>query len=851
MAPLPTCLTKAGLTFELDVDPNYCKRQGFKDLTSCYDAAPLTTPDGCLNFVERPDPPKPQPLNKNDANRIADAAVDAYKRVLENTNTLLTSQLQVQLDEFTVDIGRYNSVVNTRADAVLRRLETDIADKVELAQDAAVTVINDALDNSKAINKQVIDALPDAFDALDNLALTASETLVDTVGTAIDQLDSVTQTALTGVETTLTDINNQTILNYNTLGEATNRILDTTGIGVTTIIDRIDLKTLAALDAVNDRSIETDAKLDRNMAGLFNGYNQQIDGYGNKLSAFVTDSTGTVSTLIGSLNQTIQDIFEKDIGGAKALADVVIDKVADLPATVRSLTSALTDSAEQNILDPLERVGERIATALGDQIASAIGADKNDYKALLKNIVGADNDNDGIISRTIDAMLPDDGLNIGLRALMFSIATPLIAWSTLQGIAAVNSQRVMHEYSFSNPSQLLTPADLVSALKRNNITQDKFTDDLKRLGHYSEDIETLSKLGRQLIDPVSAFDLWLRKLFTDAQLTEALGGIGISEIDQVALKEATQVIPPINDLLLMAVREVFTPDIAAELGLFEDFPEDVVEWGEKQGLSRAWMEKYWAAHWVLPSPQMGFSMLHRGIIDENQLSILLRALDIVPAWRDKIIALSYNPLTRVDVRRMHALGVLSVEDVDKAYRDVGYSPANAARLTDFTVEFNKPASERDEPELKQLTRSNILAFYRNKILDREQATQFLVDLNYSPASAALFIDDVDYKTELKARRDIVANIAAQYDNNIIDYSTAEDMLYKSGLTPDEVTTALNDLLIVAANKIAIPSKTDLMTFLKAGFVTKAVFEASMGRLGYRQPWIGFYFKSATGAKGNA
>ena len=83
----------------------------------------------------------------------------------------------------------------------------------------------------------------------------------------------------------------------------------------------------------------------------------------------------------------------------------------------------------------------------------------------------------------------------------------------------------------------------------------------------------------------------------------------------------------------------------------------------KAGLPEEQARNYWAAHWELPSAQMGYAMFQRRIIDHETLVMLLKSLDIMPFWRDKLIEMSYNPLTRVDVRRMYGLGVLSEEEV--------------------------------------------------------------------------------------------------------------------------------------------------------------------------------------------
>ncbi|MBA7557821.1 hypothetical protein ES705_50595 [subsurface metagenome] len=37
-------------------------------------------------------------------------------------------------------------------------------------------------------------------------------------------------------------------------------------------------------------------------------------------------------------------------------------------------------------------------------------------------------------------------------------------------------------------------------------------------------------------------------------------------------------------------------------------------------------------------------MLHRDIVDQDTLKMLLKSLDIMPYWRDRLIQLSYNPL---------------------------------------------------------------------------------------------------------------------------------------------------------------------------------------------------------------
>ncbi|GAG78096.1 unnamed protein product, partial [marine sediment metagenome] len=86
-----------------------------------------------------------------------------------------------------------------------------------------------------------------------------------------------------------------------------------------------------------------------------------------------------------------------------------------------------------------------------------------------------------------------------------------------------------------------------------------------------------------------------------------------------------------------------------------------------------------------PSPQQGFDMLHRGVISDDELNMLLRALDVMPFWRDKLTQIAFRPLTRVDVRRMYKQGVLTETEVYESYLIAGYNEQNAERMAEFTV----------------------------------------------------------------------------------------------------------------------------------------------------------------------
>jgi len=268
-----------------------------------------------------------------------------------------------------------------------------------------------------------------------------------------------------------------------------------------------------------------------------------------------------------------------------------------------------------------------------------------------------------------------------------------------------------------------------------------------------------------------------------AGLEDELRKTGIHPSYFDVYKTLAHPIPPINDLITMAVREAFTPAIASRFGQYEGLPSEYVEAAAKKGLTKEWAERYWAAHWTLPSVQQGFAMLHRGIIGESDLSLLMRALDIMPFWRDKLMALSYKPLTRVDVRRMHLLGTLDEGGVNKAYRDVGYNDDNARLMTDFTVRYNRRS-------LAGFTPRDALSAYINQFIESGQTTSILRDIGVKGGEIPNMMRLAGYKREWKYKTERIAAIGNLYKKGKYDFATARSKLTQVGLSSATVKTQL-------------------------------------------------------------
>jgi len=226
--------------------------------------------------------------------------------------------------------------------------------------------------------------------------------------------------------------------------------------------------------------------------------------------------------------------------------------------------------------------------------------------------------------------------------------------------------------------------------------------------------ETLAKLG--VADPLMTSLLeyshnlpnlgdviagkW-RGVIPEAEWPSLLRRMGYDASDIELYTELSKNIPPLTDLIHMMVREAWNDGASSKFGYDDDYPQDLNDWLKKQGYDPEWGKRYWRAHWNLPSPTQAYEMLHRGLIDRATLSELLKTADYPSFWREKLESISYNVLTRVDVRRLVGAGLMDEARALKTYRDMGYTEEDAKLLVQFAVQ----GISQDE---KDLTKAEVV-----------------------------------------------------------------------------------------------------------------------------------------------
>lgn len=396
----------------------------------------------------------------------------------------------------------------------------------------------------------------------------------------------------------------------------------------------------------------------------------------------------------------------------------------------------------------------------------------------------------------------------------------------------------LKKLSYEIPNSML----LIQGSLVRDMTEETITDLISRGGihpDYAADYLD-AVLTKPASEDIIAFEL--RRDPSLSNLGSELRKIGVHSNYHGLYQELAYQIPPVADIITMAVREAFTPEIAARFGQYQDLPSEFVEWVGKKGLSSEWAERYWAAHWSLPSVQQGFEMLHRGIIGQDDMYMLMRALDIMPYWRDKLIAMAYRPLTRVDVRRMFALGTLDEGGIQKAYTDLGYNEYNAGRMTDFTIRHTRQTQSR-------FSSADVVNAYSKYLIGQGEASSLLSDIGIRESEISNIIQKAGHKRKWATKTEQIDAIRNLYKKGKYSDSQAEAELGKLNLPQDYITTQLQQWQAKsAAEKVATWTTAQTLTFFKNGLISQQRARKEFVDLGYDTEHINVYVASVAAAQ---
>lgn len=395
------------------------------------------------------------------------------------------------------------------------------------------------------------------------------------------------------------------------------------------------------------------------------------------------------------------------------------------------------------------------------------------------------------------------------------------------------------KWSYSRwPNMVPGLGDLIEQRYRGIISEIDFYATAAQVGFNREWAGSLYDGGAALLSGSDYVRLWRREELEEGVLDEHLAKLRFTDTGIAQLKKVTEFFPQPVDLVRFAVREVYTPETVERFGMLQDLPEKFITESAKAGLPAEQASNFWGAHWLLPSSGQGFEMFQRDVIAEDDLGMLLKALDIMPFWRDKLTSIAYRTLTRVDIRRMHAMGNLDDTQTYDAYRHYGNSPEDAERMLEFTKAYNAEGS-------KGLTRANVVKGFKAGLITESDLRSYLQAFGYGEEVVDFWVDMAVYEKTLSEIQVSKAELDAQYQRGMITEAEYRQRLNAMDLPATYVEAAVAETVAKESSRVRMPTRSDLEKWLKLEVIDEKYYADEMLTLGYRQEDIEYYLTEIT------
>ena len=747
--------------------------------------------------------------------RQSAALLEEIARVIIST---VVAALESLVSSFVFAFNTFIDVITSRIgaaiEAILGTLDLVVGNIVRAlgaAVEAIIGVVGESVGRIIDSVDNAIDVVIDKAEEIFTTVSSAVATVVTTIGGALAQsttsiLASITN-AIDAIATVESDvigtIQDGIAFVLNGIGSAISTVIDVVSSGfgtllatATTVVDRIQSGIASVIGVLVDKA-----------AAVF-------DVIGSALSILIETVTGTAEAGLGAIRSVIEDIPQ----ALREFASEAVETITGVVGAPLAIMGTL-------LIEQVEKFFERLI----DDLNVSPGKILEDFL----NALGMPADVTARFATAANVGMPK---TFTLFAAAMAFIIPLLLLPMVHTAVGPVLEQMRQEVNKVVRPTLLEPSDAIEAFIRGSIDTSQLSDELAQAGFSDERITRLIINSRALLGLGEGFRMWLRDIITEDELDALIHNHRLSTDDGARLKEVIFFVPPVQDLISMAVREVFSPAIRDRFQLDEDFPSEFAAFAHQQGISEEWAKNYWAAHWVLPSINQGFEMLHRRVITAEDLDLLMRTQDVMPFWRENLKQIAFSPLTRVDVRRMHDLGLITEEELLGRYMDIGFDEANAEMMKQFTVAFNAP----DPPELIELeglTRTTILNMFDDGILDETETREILVTLGIGDVAADLFISQRQLERQRRERKALIESVVELATGAVISLPEAQDSLFSAGLTAVEIALAVQQILRRRSSRDRLPTIAELTKMRQAAIIDGEQWRDAMAGHGFPDVWI--------------
>lgn len=477
--------------------------------------------------------------------------------------------------------------------------------------------------------------------------------------------------------------------------------------------------------------------------------------------------------------------------------------------------------------------------------------------------------------------------------VLLSLAPSLIASNIASRTSGLPldylTQSLTYTLQYANPQYIPEQSALDNQYLANQLSREEWECMTKANGNHPLPFFRSILSSQVRPTPLDFITLWRRGKLNNDRLREEMRRSGIlSNTYTEQFKELTQFIPPPSDLIRFAVKEVFDPNDP-------DKPDTMREYLENDGLRELFAAQgmgpftitteqgstrtydsgymYWHAHYDDPSPTQAYEFVHRlrpnrvknypmrrangevvypkpfGV---DELFRLLKDKDYTPRFRDRLAAIAFRPLGRIDVKNLYkrggfgtplglkgmdvkdiqnpkAIGVAEIELYER-FLDMGYSEPDAQlEVYDAAAAYDSSRNAKGKAKAVAMVCRMLGVGSINRFQARDKLAAILGD-DDEAFKAVLECEATHALNDMKAA---VAGVRRAFTSGEIGEAEARRRLTRVGVDADRIKQYLTTWGYYLQVRTREVTATQILDWFKQRIVDKPTAKERLVNLKYQ------------------
>ena len=411
-----------------------------------------------------------------------------------------------------------------------------------------------------------------------------------------------------------------------------------------------------------------------------------------------------------------------------------------------------------------------------------------------------------------------------------SVGEQLFLWGVLEAIVGAliaPELQTLAQLSFEiDPSTVLTPAEVATAINRHFLTVDEGNGEAKASGVDSDRLRVMTDLAGDAPAPSDLAAALRRKLIPAA-------GTGPDAVTfEQGIAEGN-------------LRDKWT-DVVRQLAVEWPTPTDALDallegqvshaegeaLYERFGGDPEFFQLLYNTRGQAPTPNEALQLLNRGIIPEYGTgpdSVSYEQAFLEGPWRNKwlqpFLALREYVTPPRTVTAMLREGAYTRAQAAAMYHKSGLTPEEITAYLDS-------ASHQTTAHAKTLTESQLVAMYEGHLISRADVESLLEALRYDAHDAAMIIELADIRSTIASVNAAVTHIRSLFTAHKITEGAASGALSALQVPADQITHLMHVWKLAAAVNVRTLTEAQIVDAWDYGVLSQAEAESELRAIGY-------------------